>query len=237
MRRASYLSAVEREAAALRGVASTRDLATAVPACPGWDLERLVGHIGRVHRWSAGWAAAGAAPSVERPPGGPDVVAWSAAGTQELVAALAEGDDDAIGPTWAGDRPGIFWPRRMAIETALHRWDAEAAVGAPAPIHAELAVEAIDELFDVLVPERAAGALAGAGETLHLHATDVAGEWLITLTAEGPHVERSHAKGDVAARGTASDLLLFLWNRVGADRLTVFGDAALLDRWTTSVTF
>ena len=42
---------------------------------------------------------------------------------------------------------------------------------------------------------------------------------------------REHAKGDVAARGTASDLLLFLWGRVPATALEVFGDAELLDRF------
>ena len=43
-------------------------------------------------------------------------------------------------------------------------------------------------------------------------------------------ITREHAKGDVAVRGGASDLLLFLWHRIPADRLEVFGDPALLDR-------
>jgi hypothetical protein len=49
-------------------------------------------------------------------------------------------------------------------------------------------------------------------------------------------VEHAHAKGDVAVRGTASDLLLLLWNRAGSDRFQVFGDAGLLDRWRAAVT-
>jgi hypothetical protein len=44
-------------------------------------------------------------------------------------------------------------------------------------------------------------------------------------------VSRGHAKGDVAARGTGSDLLLFLWHRIPAERLEVLGDAALLERY------
>ncbi len=47
----------------------------------------------------------------------------------------------------------------------------------------------------------------------------------VTVTAE-------HAKGDVAARGTASELLLFLWRRVPASELEVFGDAELLERFS-----
>jgi hypothetical protein len=35
----------------------------------------------------------------------------------------------------------------------------------------------------------------------------------------------------VAARGTASDLLLFVWRRVPASALEVFGDAELLERF------
>jgi hypothetical protein len=35
----------------------------------------------------------------------------------------------------------------------------------------------------------------------------------------------------VAVRGSASDLLLFLWRRIPADRLEVYGDAALLPRY------
>ncbi len=57
------------------------------------------------------------------------------------------------------------------------------------------------------------------------------------LSPDGLVVTREHAKGDVAARGTASDLLLFLYGRADADRLDVFGDAALLARWRELVTW
>ncbi|HEY8526788.1 MAG TPA: maleylpyruvate isomerase family mycothiol-dependent enzyme [Acidimicrobiales bacterium] len=238
MDRTAHLSLLRRDAAALLA-ASERGLDADVPSCPRWTVERLVGHVGRVYRMATGWLRTGAAPGdLERPPAGPDVRAWTARGLDELVAALEADGGEGTRPTWAGEQPATFWPRRMAIETALHRWDAQAAHGAPEPVDAELAVDAIDELFDVMVPARAADALRGAGETLHLHATDVAGEWLVTLTDGPPQVERAHAKGDVAVRGPASDLLLLLWNRgdeAGRERLQVFGDADLLDRWSTAV--
>ena len=48
--------------------------------------------------------------------------------------------------------------------------------------------------------------------------------------------EHGHAKGDVALRGTASDLLLWAWNRVPPDdRFEVFGEPTLLDAWRTAV--
>ena len=59
--------------------------------------------------------------------------------------------------------------------------------------------------------------MIGNGETLHFHRTDGDGEWLVRLTPDGPEVERAHAKGDVAVRGSASDLLLARAGRVGLD--------------------
>ena len=58
--------------------------------------------------------------------------------------------------------------------------------------------------------------------------------------AAGPrpaHLGAVHAKGDVAARGTASDLLLMMWNRITPDRLDVFGDGDLLTRWQRAARF
>jgi uncharacterized protein (TIGR03083 family) len=244
MDRTPYLAHIRAEAETLL-VAAAYDLAAPVPACPGWDVAHLVGHLGGLYRWVAGWVSSEGhtgqdAPTVERRPSDAGVVvAWARAGLDELLAALAAVSDEALSATWVEHRPGRFWPRRMAVETALHRWDVQAAVGepeaGPEPVDAGLAVEGIDELFDVLVPERVGDGLRGEGEVLHLHATDAPGEWLVTLTDGLPVVERGHAKGDVAARGTASDLLLYLWHRVPADRLQVFGDAGLLERWRDAV--
>ncbi|HEV7888142.1 MAG TPA: hypothetical protein VGO92_11335, partial [Acidimicrobiales bacterium] len=65
----------------------------------------------------------------------------------------------------------------------------------------------------------------------HLHATDVPGEWLVSFEGGVVDVQRGHAKGDAALRGTASDLFLFLWGRAGPDALEVFGDPAVVEAW------
>lgn len=242
MDRASYLASLQADTAVLLETAASA-LDRDIPTCPEWTGERLLRHIGRSFRWTAGWITAGAAPGVERPPDGEAVVEWARAGYAELLAALdGQPDDDVTVETWIGPQPAIFWPRRMAIEAAIHRYDAQAAVGATDPIGAELAITAIDEMFTVVLPKVGTGGLGGAGETIHLHATDPdldrfgGGEWLLTLAPDVPTVERVHAKGDVAVRGPVSDLLLLLWNRIGIDRLTVFGDADLLTRWREAVT-
>jgi len=204
----------------------------------GWDRTELLAHTANVHGWIRAQLALGPDErvrfsTVERAPEGEALPGWFESGATELVALLAAMDVDATWPTWAGPQPGTFFPRRVAQETAVHRWD---AVGGA--IDADLAVDGVDELLELFAPRIPAEKLAGAEGTIHLHATDVDGEWLIRLTAQGITFERGHAKGDVAVRGTAPDLLLWTWNRVPVDdRFEVFGAPALLEAWRTSVVF
>jgi uncharacterized protein (TIGR03083 family) len=133
--------------------------------------------------------------------------------------------------TWTSDQTARFWARRQAQELAIHRWDAQTAAGEPRPIDRALAVDGIQEVFDILPERPGVAPIRGAGETIHLHCTDGDGEWLIRLGADGIVVTNEHAKGDVAARGTASDLMLLVWGRIPPAGVDVFGDAALLARW------
>jgi predicted lipid carrier protein YhbT len=119
----------------------------------------------------------------------------------------------------------------------VHRFDAQLAAGDPQPIEHALAVDGIDEFFMLIPFWRGASQLAGNGESMHLHATDGDGEWLVRLGADGVVVTREHAKGDVALRASASDLVLFLYGRRDASAGEVFGDAALLDRWQQLVSW
>ena len=142
---------------------------------------------------------------------------WLRSGTAALVETLQHVDPAA--PTWHLF-PGVplvagIWPRRQAHEILVHRWDAEAAVGATTALDAELASDGIDEYFGVMLPrllEREALSLPDS--SLHVHCTDVAGEWLVQRGSDGRlDVRREHAKGDAALRGPAAALLLRLWGR------------------------
>jgi uncharacterized protein (TIGR03083 family) len=151
-----------------------------------------------------------------------------------LTAVLRDADPAAPAWSWGTDGTAGFWARRMAHETAVHRWDAESATGNQTPIPAALAVDGIDERLENLVPsmefnEAGAAVMTGAGESIHLHATDVDGEWLLRFTPDGFEFAREHAKGDLAVRGAASDLLLVLIGRRGLDGLEVFGDPGVLE--------
>lgn len=234
---AAHLEHLRVDSAALLAACVAAPTA-AVPACPGWTRADLLGHVAGVHSWVRAQLGAGPAErvrfsAIELPPAGDELPAWFEANAAALAAELATMDVDATWQTWAGPQPGTFFPRRMAQETAVHRRDAD-----PAPLDAALAVDGVDELLDLFAPRLPAERFAGLDATVHLHATDTDGEWLVHLTPDGLRAERAHAKGDVALRGTAGDLLLWAWNRASVDdRFEVFGDATVLDRWRSTVTF
>lgn len=231
-----YLDTIRTEAAAITA-ALERGRSTDVPSCPGWDVEKLVNHLGRVHRWVAAMVRSRSAERVDFPPR-PEVVsaAWFDEGVTEVVAALEDAGPDVAMFTFPnGGGTSRFWFRREAQETAVHRWDVEHALDPTAvrPIGTELALAGVDELLDVFFH----GRKAVLGGTIHLHATDSPhGEWIIGLDEEGELlVGHGHEKGDVALRATASDLLLWLWGRPVAEHgLEVFGDEAILDQWRTA---
>ena len=140
--------------------------------------------------------------------------------------------------TWAPGGTAGWWARRLVHETAVHRYDAANALGAPFVLDAAVAVDGVDEFLANLPGAAAsfapgAAELRGEGETIHFHATDAEGEWMITLTPEGFTWGHGHGKGDVAARATAADLLLLVYGRLPAtsERVQRFGDTELLDRW------
>ena len=225
----------------------TAALEAAVLACPGWTVADLLGHHAGVFCFAT--AQLRAAPGsdlvpFDPPPEGEPLTVFSGA-ADALLAALEATDPSEHRPNWAGAPTASFWFRRMAQETAVHRWDAQVAhtsMGGPdpAPIDAALAVDGVDELADTFLPHAKRRGITGTGETIHLHATDLddrsdlTGEWMFTFTEDGVEVEHDHGKGDMAGRGTASDLLLFVWNRRPVE-LTCFGDTDLLSWWPARV--
>jgi len=215
-----------------------------VPTCQGWTVATVVRHVGLVHRWAATVVSTGA---TEAPPfpradtdlAGAALTRWADAGRAELLDVLARADPDRAVWAFGTMRPARFWWRRQAQETALHAWDATAAVGEPWAIPSAVASAGIEEILDWLLPRRWAEAAPtwGEGRTVHLHRTDGDGEWLVTI-ADPPVVALGHVKGDLAIRGTAPDLLLWVTGRVTgpAAPVELFGDLGLAESWTSKVT-
>ncbi len=239
-----YLDQLARNSERLADVAAAAGVDAPVPTCPGWTVADLLDHMIRGDLWARTIVEQGKRGVTDRVlPAAPDdqpegdaLVPYFRDGAKALVDTLASTDPST--PVWtfgAHDRTAAFWQRRRAQETSVHRVDAESAAGETTPVDAELAVDGVDEFLVVFLP-RLADRFGDVGDgTLHFHCTDADGEWLVTMRDGQPTITREHAKGDVAARGTASDLVLFLWGRVPADALEVFGDAGLLTRFREAI--
>jgi uncharacterized protein (TIGR03083 family) len=230
----TYLGHVESDTAKMAATDGPQ-LDEKVPSCPDWTLADLMQHTGSVHRfWAEIVAVRATHPSeIERHPV-PDsnLGPWLIEGAAYLRSVLEGVDPQTPIYSWSAVKRVEFVPRRMAHETAVHRWDAQATVGEPDPIDPELAMDGVDEFFQIHMPAEEE-ALAGSGETIHLHQTDGDGEWVITLGSERAEVHRGHMKADVAVRATGSDLVLMLWRRVDPGQLEVLGDKAVLGKFLT----
>ena len=236
MDRERYIEAIGTHGRRLADGAEAAGLTATVPSCPGWSVADLVGHADTVCQFWNGIASGAVADSddfVPRPEVAPsELIATFRAEVEALVATLAPLDPARPCWTWWDQRDVGFVQRRVAHELAVHGWDATTSAGEAVPIEADLAVDGVDEVLDVFVPARA-GRSDGPPLSGHLHATDADGEWVVRTGDGAWLVERAHAKGDVAIRGTASDLVLLLWGRRSVDdgRFEVFGEADVVARF------
>ena len=156
----------------------------------------------------------------------------------ETIDALSGQDPSTACWNFTGtDQTAGFWRRRVANEVAVHRVDAERAAGQAAGVPAERAVDGIDELLTVMLATSAPHKKPDLSASVHLHCTDVDGEWMTVFASGHPTTTREHAKGDLAVRGPASSLFLWAWNRQPADEggLEALGDTTLLDAWASIV--
>lgn len=234
---AALLAGIERESARL-GAAGRAGLDAPVPACPGWTVEQVLGHVGRVYRSVREHVVRRATEPVPgreipKPPAGDAVLAWYDEARAALLDALrTAAPDDAVW-TWSDDHRVAFYLRRMCHETAVHRYDAQVALGEPDPFDPDLAADAVAELYEVVLPFGVARRpeLALPAGSLHLHRTDGPGEWTVRAVGGRVVTTREHGKGDAAVRGPASDLCVFAWHRGRPATLEVFGDATVADAW------
>lgn len=217
-----------------------------VPSCPGWDVAKLALHVGLAHVWAAEQVRRGtpdplAWRDLPRAPAGRERLAWLEEATGRLCEALAASDPDAPAGQWLGVevRAG-FWSRRMAHETAVHRADADLALGRRPVLPADLAADGVDELASVILPRllatsRDPGSLPSG--SLCLVATDAGAAWRMEVRDDASlRLERAESDGelggaDATLRGEASTLDLWAWGRVGTGSLSLEGDAEVVQAW------
>ena len=156
-----------------------------------------------------------------------DPVDWLSDAHARLLAMFAGSEPTTPSYTWwPPDQTVGFWARRMAHETAVHRFDAELAAGTPTQIGADLAADGVDEILSVMLEgdwsEEPDDTATGARV-----AVSTAGRmWAVALQREFVSVTESDDAGSSNARlsGDPSDVDLWLWGRVPDDRVTRSGD-------------
>lgn len=237
-----WIGALRAEGPAFAAAVAEAPPETPVLSCPGWTVNDLTLHLTGIYRWVSSFVGSGQTgqPTRREPLDAAQGVSALQVWQQEydrLLTVLDGLDPEAPAWNWAPQpKKAGFWPRRMAHETAVHRWDAQLAIGAGDPVEAKLAADGVSEVLDTWLP---AGRRHVPGDwhgVVQLSATDAAQEWYLRLRGEGVALldtatifdhDDHHARAQVS--GTASDLLLALWGRVSFETLDVAGDRNLLD--------
>lgn len=237
-----HIDAVELEGGRLAEAAEAAGPDAAVPTCPEWVVRDLVRHQGGVHRWAARFVSEARTEPLDADletlvggwPSDSELVTWFRAGHRQLVEALREAPSDLECWTFLrAPSPLAMWARRQAHETAIHRVDAEAALGEDVTPHSPaLATDGVDELLQRFVTRRSSRYRLDPARTIDIHAVDTAAVWSVEIgpdrivTSETPSEEP-----DLRVDGEAADLYLWLWNRGDAEPLTATGDQSLMAGW------
>ncbi|MBA2496291.1 MAG: maleylpyruvate isomerase family mycothiol-dependent enzyme [Acidimicrobiia bacterium] len=181
-----------------------------VTHCPGWSVGDLIRHHGDVQRWATTIVETGR-PAEGGHVGLDDLSAlarWYDDGASRLIDALAAADPAR--PCWTFGRPpgeAWFWTRRQALEAAIHRWDAQTAVGAADGFTAEVAAAGITEVVDDFLPRQIAlGRTAALSASVVFRASDLDRRWTLPGIASSPR--------PAELTGPAAALFLLLWRRI-----------------------
>ncbi len=253
---AEHIDALRLHGTLLADAAGLAGLDAPVPPCGPWLVRDLLRHTGFIHRWAARHITERPASVIDGPPeatilkGGPadpELLAWFRAGHAALVETLSTADPALECATFiAAPSPLAFWARRQAHETAMHRADAESAVGLLPEYPADFAADGIDELimgFGRRAKYRPVTDAGADGGRLAVRAADTGDAWSVDAREGRMQPRRDDGEdpaGNAAActvTGPASGIYLFLWHRADAARVgvTVSGDPGLLECWQSSV--
>lgn len=220
--------------------AAGQGLEVAVPTCGDWQMPQLLTHVASVYHRVAtvvGERATSAVPWNPPPDDIDDPVAYLNEALEELVQALSEADADTPVWNWSPEpQVAWFWARRMAHESAVHRFDAQRAHDVAQPIAADLAHDGLDELVDVILPrviDRDRPSLP-TGTYVFAAGDDC---WNVELDGATARRVETAKSPDVTVRGTTSALLLAAYGRVPWTSLDVDGEASLLTDWSKTITF
>jgi uncharacterized protein (TIGR03083 family) len=241
-----HIAAIGREGKLLAATADQGGLDVDIPTCPGWNMRDLVRHLSEIHLWAGAivaqrttklWPDDISEHTESWPdlavfwPNDDDLTGWYLDTNANLVRSLESAPPDLDAPTFLpAPSPRAMWARRQAHETAVHRFDAENAVGTAAGFDPVFAADGIDELLAGFAPRRNEFPIASP-QAMVVHAEDTDDRWHVTIGPDGISTRRGDGPADVTLSGEASDLYLVLWNRGGDSRISISGNRELVDVW------
>jgi len=230
MEMSRYLQLIRQDEQRLEAAAAGH-LERRVPPCPDWRVADLLDHVGHVYLHKVECMRRQEAPQPWPPPEhGRDPLEWLGEQTEVMLSELAERGPDAPAYTWHAPNQTVgFWYRRMAQETAVHRVDAELAVGAHTPVDPELALDGVDELLDIMLAgDWSDDPQPDLNGRVGLRAGDRS--WLVVMEPAEVRIEPTIAAPDATVTAEPSDLLLWLWRRLPPAAATLDGDRTAADR-------
>ncbi|MEU2450687.1 maleylpyruvate isomerase family mycothiol-dependent enzyme [Streptomyces sp. NPDC012765] len=237
-----HVQALAREGELLAEAAERAGTDAAVPTCPGWRVTDLLRHTGSVHRWATSYVAERRLEPVGFPDApelvGGELLEWFREGHADLVRALTGAPADlhcwTFLPT-APPSPVAFWARRQAHETAVHRMDAESALGVVfSAVEPEFAEDGVDELLTGFHARPRSRVRTAEPKVVRVRAADTGAVWTVHLSAAPARTVQGDTgePADCELTGEAAWLYEALWNRVPLAGPGVTGDQALARLWT-----
>lgn len=194
---AENLASIERDGFSIGKMVRDRPDIT-VPQYPGWTLEDLANHLGWVHGRVVMICRDHPRERISGPrcPPGTPIIDWYHRNLEDLLVALEAADPTIPVYGFGGMTTIGFWERRMVIETGVHRWDAEQALGDPGRLSDHVAISGLDEFAGTWL------GYLGDVTPLVAVAADLGRVW-----------EMGEGEPEVEVEGTGSDIYLRLMAR------------------------
>jgi uncharacterized protein (TIGR03083 family) len=231
-----------------------------IKGCPGWDVAAVTAHMGRVYTFWLKWVRerprgfsreAFKEIAADRDARLPGYTAWDKAGFpkesrpdgivtfarqagDELDSALVDLEPEETVWTFVPpSQTGAFVFRRLAMETTVHRWDAEDAHGIARPIDEALARDGIDEMLMMFREDPAYENNKDRrhGQKILLREDPGPGRWLVSFDNSGITTSPDEGPADVTVADNASDLWLFIMGRRSPEEMQIEGDKDLAASW------
>ncbi len=240
--------------------AATLGFEPPIKGCPDWDVGALTAHMGRVYTFWLKWVRerprgysreAYQELLADRDTRLPGYNAWEKAGFprdsrldgivpfarrsgDELDSALVGlGPEETVWTFVPPRQTGAFVFRRLAMETVIHRWDAEEAHGISHPINEALARDGVDEMLMMFREDPAYDTNRDRrhGQKVLLREEPGPGRWLVSFDDGGVTTSSAEGPAAMTVTGTASDLLLFIMGRRSPAEMRIEGDKDLATSW------